>query len=151
FAIGIRAALPVEMRRPGAKKHSPRAKSQPAADPAFQKWMQHVALLPAEDQVAEVVAKLKELNRRYDGNEDHRIMNGVVFDLIIVVDEVTDVSPVRALRSLQKINLSSPRGGSKLADLSPLAGLPLTSVICAGTAVDDLSPLKGMSLKYLEL
>ena len=41
----------------------------------------------------------------------------------------------------------------KLADLSPLRGIPLQRCWCVGTAVSDLSPWKGMPLKnnYCEL
>jgi serine/threonine protein kinase/Leucine-rich repeat (LRR) protein len=41
---------------------------------------------------------------------------------------------------------------TKVSDLSPLQGLPLTSLVCAGTLVKDLSPLKGIkNLSVLNL
>ena len=36
-----------------------------------------------------------------------------------------------------------------MSDLSPLKGMPLTTLNCGGTRVSDLSPLKGMPLKAL--
>jgi len=52
--------------------------SHPALDDAF---IKEVAALPAEQQVARVVARLKELNPGYDGQEEHKIENGKVTEL----------------------------------------------------------------------
>ena len=102
--------------------------------------------------MAAVFAKLKELNPGYDGKVTTKIENGVVTELTIVTDRVTDISPVRPLVKLTNLNCGSSTGVSKgqLADLSPLTGLPLTILICSETSVSDLSPLKGMPLTILE-
>jgi Leucine-rich repeat (LRR) protein len=39
--------------------------------------------------------------------------------------------------------------GTRISDLSPLAGMPLTNLSCGMTQVSDLSPLKGMPLTTL--
>jgi len=63
---------------------------------------------------------------------------------------VTDLRPILAYKSLRTLFCGTYFGTqSKLADLSPLAGLPLTSVNCSRTAVADLTPLKGMRLTTL--
>jgi len=135
-------------------------------------FIREVAALPAEQQVARVVAKLKELNPGFDGQETHRIADGKVEELLISAGGVTDISPVRALAGLKKFlcngtyqqvgSLSdlSPLRGLKLhycflaftqvSDLSPLQGMPLVGVNCKGTRVRDLSPLKGAALTALD-
>jgi Leucine-rich repeat (LRR) protein len=131
-----------------------------------------IAALPAEEQVARVVAKLKQLDPGYDGKEDHKIDRGKVWELTLSSTTITDISPVRALRRLTSLtcgglsqNVRSPFASladlqgmaltyfscnnSTVADLSPLRGMPLTGLSIAGTKVADLSPLRGMELKYL--
>ena len=147
-------------------------------DPGFQAWMKGVQTLPAEKQVEAVSKKLVELNPGFDGRINGwdnqgtpKIENGVVTVLGIVTDNVTDISPVRALAGLRTLNCSgssdgkrklsdlSPLQGMKLAtlycgytnasDLSPLRGMPLTTLGCSNSPISDLSPLEGMPLKYL--
>lgn len=119
--------------------------------PAFEKWLKNVASLPAEQQVAAVAAKLKELNPGYDGKVSIKIENGVVTELSFLTDRVTDISPVRALAKLTNLSCAgSGSGKGQLTDLSPLRSLPLRSLICNETSVSDLSPLKGMPLTALD-
>ncbi len=110
-----------------------------------------VAALPAERQLAAVIAKLRELNPRFDGREQHRIARGVVTDLNISTAAVTDLSPVRALAGLQRLTLAPWAGAARgaLADLSPLNGLQLFCLWCHNTQVADLSPLRDMPLTAL--
>ena len=63
--------------------------------------------MPAEEQVKAVAKKLQELNPGFDGKiagPDRQapptIENGVVKQIQFFTDNVTDVSPVRALRGL---------------------------------------------------
>jgi Leucine-rich repeat (LRR) protein len=146
------------------------ARAATGVDDAF---IKEVAALPAEQQVARVVAKLKELNPRFDPattEVTHKIENGVVTEFGFDGRNVTDLSPVRALTGVKKLkcggapvksrlaDLSAIRGlqltfldckNSMVRDLSPLRGMPLTQLNCCGTRVDDLSPLKGMPLTRL--
>ena len=126
-------------------------------DPAFQRWIKEVAALPAEKQVEAVVKKLKELNRGFDGKVTGgngtgtpKIENGVVTEFRFCTDNVTDISPVRALAGLKSLACagSGPDKG-KLADLSPLEGTPLSSLRVYCTQVSNLSPLRGMPLTTL--
>ena len=64
-------------------------------------WIKQVAALPAEKQVEAVAAKLKELNPGFDGKVTPDIEDGVVTELSSL-DEVTDISPLRALKKLTK-------------------------------------------------
>ena len=74
-----------------------------AQQTAFDAWLKQVAALPAEKQVEAVAAKLKELNPGFDGKVTHTIENGVVTELQFLTDNVTDISPVRALTGLQEL------------------------------------------------
>lgn len=120
---------------------------QPLAfeQPGFDQWMKQVAGLPAEDQVKAVIKKLQELNAGFDGKETHKVENGVVVELVFITDNVTDISPVRALAGLNGLNCAGRMKGT-LTDLTPLKGMALTSLYIGITEVSDLSPLKGMPL-----
>src|SRR5262249_41631697 len=111
-----------------------------AVEAIAEAWRKNVARMPAEDQVAAVVSKLKELNDGYNGKEYHAIQNGVVVRLQLESAEITDISPVRALPGLQVFTCSgSEQAPGRLNDLSPLKGLPLTHFGCGWTRVADLS------------
>jgi serine/threonine protein kinase/Leucine-rich repeat (LRR) protein/DNA-directed RNA polymerase subunit RPC12/RpoP len=113
-------------------------------------WLKSVAVMKPEEQVAAVAKKLKELNPGFDGKVEHKIENGVVTELKFLSDNVTDISPVRGLVGLQSLDCSSSvPGKSKLSELSPLKGMSMWALHCAGTAVSDLSPLKEMKLRNL--
>jgi tetratricopeptide (TPR) repeat protein len=115
-------------------------------------WITRVAAMPAEEQVNAVVGKLKELNPDYHGNRDVSINKGVVTQFEVVTDQVTDISPVRAMKGLQILGCKgSGPGKGKLSDLVPLKGLKLKSLDCRYTRVTDLSPLRGMPLKEVQV
>ncbi len=127
-------------------------------DPAFKEWMKDVAALSADKQVDAVARKLQELNPGFDGkvtapnkNAPPAIENGAVTGLGFDTDNVTDISPVRALASLKDLSCRGSAGGKgQLSDLSPLQGLSLRSLSFYSTQVSDVSPLKGMPLTYLD-
>jgi Leucine-rich repeat (LRR) protein len=137
-----------------AAASSPRPeRSASAASPAMppDPFLAAVAAMPAEQQVAIVIAKLRELNPRYDGREQHRVAGGAVTELNVSATAITDLSPVRALAQLQRLTLTPWTGQARgaLADLSPLKGLALTGLGCHNTQVADLSPLQDMPLTAL--
>ena len=114
-------------------------------------WLKQVAALPAEKQVEAVAAKLKELNPGFDGKVTPSIENGVVTDLSFLTDNVTDISPVRALTGLKRLTCggSAPDRG-RLSDLSPLRDMKLTFLQCLNNGeLSDLSPLRGLKLTFL--
>ncbi|HWA98804.1 MAG TPA: protein kinase [Pirellulales bacterium] len=121
--------------------------------PQFEAWVKATQALPAQQQIDAVLKKLMELNPGFDGTTAQtkpKIENGVVTVFTFYSDEVTDLSPVRALTGLQNLYCpGSALGKGRLADLSPLVGMKLTSCNCRWTMVDDLSPLRGMPLTYL--
>ena len=113
-------------------------------------WEKSVAALPADEQVEAVARRLKELNPRFDGKVTPSIDNGVVKALSFLTDDVTNISPVRALPRLESLDCQGSflRKG-KLADLTPLRGLPLKYLKCPSNPVDNLEPLRGMPLNTL--
>jgi serine/threonine protein kinase len=133
-----------------ARLLSPEGRPAPAqgvaADAAA--WERTVATLPAEEQVKAVAARLKDLNPGFDGTVTPTITDDVVTGLRFSTDQVTNIAPVRALAKLESLDVSGRQG--KLADLSPLQGMPLSILKCSRTKVADLSPLKGMPLTWLE-
>jgi len=139
----------------GAGRQKPHHEQQPGAalirpqPPLPDGWLRQVAALPAEQQLPEVIAKLKERNPDFDGQWTPTIEAGVVTELEILTDHVTDLSPLRALSGLLKLNCSGTSGKGPLADLAPLKGLKLTSLTCSSTQVEDLGPLREMKLTSL--
>ncbi len=131
---------------------------KPWFKPAFLEWQKGVAAMPAEKQVEAVAKKLQELNPGFDGkvnevdgNGPPKIDNGVVTELAFSADNVTDVSPVRALLGLKSLQSDgSNLENGKLSDLSPLKGLRFAVINCNETAVHDLSPLAGMPLGEID-
>jgi formylglycine-generating enzyme required for sulfatase activity/serine/threonine protein kinase/Leucine-rich repeat (LRR) protein len=125
--------------------------------PAFQQWIKDVAAMPAEKQIDAVSKKLMELNLGFDGKvadwngtATPKIENNVVTEFAIVTDNVTDISPVRALSGLKKLwSYGSRPGAGQFSDLSQIRGMPLTHLSFANTQVSDMSPLVGMPLTYL--
>jgi len=146
--------------------------------PGFEPWSQEVAAMPAEQQIEAVSKKLMELNPEFDGKVTANTSGNQVTELIFLTDNVTDISPVRALTHLKTLgctgtpkpmstivtgkleDLSPLKGmqvsrlilhGTRVSNLSPLEGLPLTYLMCPSTQVSDLSPLKGMKLTELDI
>jgi Leucine-rich repeat (LRR) protein len=127
------------------------AEQRRAAERATAAFLASISALPPDQQVAVVMAKLRQLNPGFDGKETHRVERGVVTELAFSTANVADILPVGALRSLRRLTLSPWQVNEKgvLADLSPLKGLPLAWLYCQNNPVRDLSPLKGMPLVTL--
>ena len=72
------------------------------------------------------------------------IDNGVVRNVRFATDNVTDISPVRALVGLGKLicagTITNNIANGKLSDLSPLQGMQLTVLHFPYTQVSDLLP-----------
>jgi Leucine-rich repeat (LRR) protein len=112
--------------------------------------VQRIAALPAAVQVEEVRQELMRRNKGFDGALKHQIEGDVVTELSLegpTCDQVTDLSPVRALVGLKSLGGRLPQ----LSDLSPLKEMKLTELSLEARQVKDLSPLKGMPLKTLSV
>ncbi|WP_238389256.1 leucine-rich repeat domain-containing protein [Urbifossiella limnaea] len=105
--------------------------------------VQRIAARPAEQQVEEVRKELMQRNPGFDGKVGHKIEDGVVAELRIVTDKVTDIAPIRVFSALQMLDLSGTAHREEkgpLTDLTPLAGMNLaglTKLDLSGTEVGD--------------
>jgi formylglycine-generating enzyme required for sulfatase activity len=131
-------------------------------DPAFPQWVKEVQAMPAEKQVEAVSKKLVELNSGFDGKlgsgwngqilREPKVENGVVTELMLFTDKVTDISPLRVLSGLKTLTCMGSDFNGILTDISPLRGMQLTTLLLQGNRnLTDISPLKGMPLTHLQL
>ncbi len=121
-----------------------------AAQAEFEQWSAKVAGVPWPKQVEEVREEMKRRNPGFDGKLEPFIVNNAVAELTFLSDEIKDISPVRALTALMKLNCQgSAPGKGKLTDLGPLTGLRLTVLFCSNTHVAELSPLRSLPLTQL--
>src|SRR5262245_17564333 len=85
-------------------------------DPAFEQWIKSVAKMSPEEQVKAVTAKLRERNPDLkllkEKNPDlerefltHEIKNGKVTNVYLSTDDVSDISPLRALPHLSVLKI----------------------------------------------
>lgn len=127
-------------------------------EPAFKQWMMDVQAMPARKQLEAVSQKLVELNPGFDGKltgypgkQPPVITNRIVTSLGVATDNITDISPIKALSGVTNLKLdSSDTTTSKFRDLSPIEGLQLTTIAFNNTNVADLEPLRGMPLTFVE-
>lgn len=115
-------------------------------------WLRSVSSMSGVEQVVAVGNRLKELNPGFGGQVKSTMEFGTLVRLEFVTDEVTNISPLRALTKLRTLVCMGSGGEQpgRLEDLSPLRGLSLTSLHCGRTRVADLTPLKGMPLETLD-
>lgn len=124
-------------------------------------------------KVDAIVRRLVELNPGFDGQIDPIVVDGEVVEVKLIVDHVTNLSPLQSFARLRNLSCAgSAPGSGQLADLSPLkgmhlraldisnsqvsnlaplAGMPLERLFCAETNVSDLAPLAGMPLTHLQV
>lgn len=153
----ITAKLEPVVKQPGGTT----ASQENRDSPAFRKWVEDVWGLPGVKQLEHVSKKLIELNPGFYGKltgplHTHSVPiiseHGQVIELMVLVDYVSDISPVRVLDQLIVLKCAgSGPGKGYLSDLSPLKGLRLTNLDLWGTQVKDLSPLEGMPIEMLNV
>ena len=115
-------------------------------------WIKSVQALPAEQQVEEVVKKLKELNPGWNGPvPESKVEIGFVTALHISSNALRDLSPVRALTGLRFLECKPhlQNTGGSLENLAPLGGMQLHMLAFQSNGVRDLAPIKGMPLRNL--
>jgi hypothetical protein len=153
LAVGVLLCAALVRYLPPGKEtgeEPPRGVKPPAETPsAAELWMRRVAGLPADEQVKEVTARLRELNPGFETDLTPAIEGGVVRGLQFRTDDVRDISPVRAFKGLRQLDCSGAAASRLFSDLSPLVGMELTELNCGHSGVADLSPLKGMKLTSL--
>lgn len=160
FELQSGGAKTITARLVPARKKTPAEVAADAAEakkpwnaPAFKTWMKSVAALPPHDQVKAVSKKLMDLNPGFDGKiigftePEPKIEFGMVTEFGLITNNVTNVSPVRALPDLRRLRFSGSEGWfGRLSDLSPLKGMQLRELQCRHSNLADLSPLRGIPL-----
>ncbi len=104
--------------------------------------------LPASPETPPMLTA-DELRRRL-GTDERATFRRVGMDIVevgLAGAGVKSIEPLKGL-PLRKLDLGFC---TNVDDISPLAGMPLNTLILEGTSVADLSPLKGMQLKVLYL
>jgi serine/threonine protein kinase/Leucine-rich repeat (LRR) protein len=159
------------LRKINEQDAGPIWKKQDEDRAAFEKWAATLAGLPADRLRDAVVAELKRRNPGFDGTVAAGYDGKVLTELRFATDDVTDLTPLRALKDLRVVHcVGSGSGKGKLVslwplkdlrlqqmviwknpikDLGPLRKMPLEDLNCESTLVDDLSPLQGVPLKAL--
>ncbi|OWK39915.1 protein kinase domain-containing protein [Fimbriiglobus ruber] len=172
---GERVAMRASARRPDQPRGPAGVKGvEPPASGPDRDWLTRVARLPADEQVAAVTARLKEINPGFEGPVTPRVEDGVVVGLEFPAHRVTNVSPVRGLAGLRELSCAGthdnpgwvtdlkPLAGLRLrvlsvannihlSDLGPLEEMPLEELYCYGTVVVDLVPLQKCPLTILDV
>jgi Leucine-rich repeat (LRR) protein len=122
------------------------------ASAAWRRFLADVAGKRPDEQVAAVVAKLKETNPGFDGEVRPQTGSDAVTGLALATDSVWDLSPLRALPELENLFATGRGPGrGRLWDLSPLVGLKLRNVSLVHNHVRDLSALADMPLERLDV
>jgi hypothetical protein len=146
-------ALPLKYAKVLEKAPAPPALpdlSPPATSPA---WKKTIAGLSPGHQIAAVSVRLEQLNPGFEGSAlGNRIENDQVVSLKLLTMKAKDLTPLAALPHLTELNCRGPdMGQGILSDLTPIAGLPLTSLSCGVNPISDLKPIAGLRLKGLEI
>jgi Leucine-rich repeat (LRR) protein len=146
------ALTPRSRPRPPAATHTTRA-TEPARKPRTagprpvnENWLGQVRVMPGDQQLIAVRAKLIDLNLGYDGALKSNIVGGKLLGLDADgAAALTDITPLQGVSTLQSVGLRK----TGVTDVSPLKGLLLESVTLP-KGVTDLSPLAEAPLKRLE-
>jgi serine/threonine protein kinase/WD40 repeat protein len=122
----------------------------PPLDP---KWVEQVRALKFDEQAKEVADELKRRNPEFDPADV--VLEQAGRTVRLTSPAVADLTPLRALPKLAEVYVKLPqakRGEARLANLGPLAGLPLRNLTIENCPrVTDLAPLRGAPLKYLHI
>ena len=116
-----------------------------AAVPFTEADISRIAALSATEQVEEVRKELVKRNPGFDGKVEYKIEDGVVTEIRVVTDKMTDIAPIRVFNALRVLDLSGTeldrQGNGQLADLAPLKDMNLSSLTdlsVACTKIDDV-------------
>jgi serine/threonine protein kinase len=131
---------------------TPKKLPPPTDDP----WVAKARELKGEDLVKAVSDRLRELNPKFDGDLHPFINEGKVVEISLPAGTLSNIGPVAAFVDLQRLSASGPYTGfyandNKLADLTPLKGLPLQKITATVMPLSNLSFVNGMPLQYLDI
>ncbi len=134
-----------------------KASAKPWESPEFMQWVKSVAALPDERQLDAVINKLKELNPGFDGklfaapwkgSDPPFVQEGKVYEMLVYIDDMGDLSPLRAFSEIQYLRCNHKRKTGRRIDLSSLSGMKIFSLACHVENL-DLSSVRGIVLTEL--
>jgi Leucine-rich repeat (LRR) protein len=131
--------MPSQQRQPAVEFW----KAFKARRAAAETFAAETAKRPVKDQVATVVARLKQLNADKVGPLGSLIENdAIAATTLVLTAATTDVTPLRAFTKLKKLTLT---GGPHWLDISAVNSLPLEELTCtADIALRNAPVLRGM-------
>ncbi len=121
--------------------------------PLDPKWVASLEkMTDPKERYEEVCTELKRRNPGLSGIRPFEAMEGTVRSLEIHSDFLEDLTPLRALGSLQNLTIrgSIARTG-RLQNLEPLRGMGLVLLDVENQRVSNLAPLEGMTLYHLDI
>ncbi|WP_417393314.1 protein kinase domain-containing protein [Gimesia sp.] len=127
-----------------------------------QEWLAQTQKLPALEKFQAVMEKLQDLNPGFEGKKGKNVYvayqggrpNQYVHQINIKSDHLQDISPLKALQSLQAIDIAgTPRKLSQFKDLSPLTDLDQLRYLTVSMhpQLTEISSLQNLKLKNLTL
>tara|TARA_R110001592_G_scaffold315310_1_gene591200 strand:- start:20547 stop:23618 length:3072 start_codon:yes stop_codon:yes gene_type:complete len=125
-------------------------------------WLAQTQKLPAVEKFHAVIEKLQELNPSFEAKLQKNVFlayhgggpNLTVVQVNIQSDHLQDISPIKALQSLQAIGIAgTPRKLSQFKDLSPLTDLDQLRYLTVSMhpQLTEISSLQNLKLKNLTL
>jgi len=141
----------------GQPVEKPKASAKPWESPEFTQWVKSVAALPDEKRLEAVIMKLKELNPGFDGklfaapwkgSDPPYVQEGKVYEMLIYIDDLGDLSPLRAFSEIQYLRCNHKRKTGRRINFSPLSGMKILSLACHVENL-DLSSVRGIVLSEL--
>src|SRR5688500_13658850 len=111
--------------------HAPPADAQPKKKDDLEPWLKQTKTLPAEERIKAALEKLAERNPGFPVEAaTFKVIDGKVDELAVPGDYIADLSPLRALPELRKLNAGAREGGKgKIKDLVPLKDLRQLTVL----------------------
>ncbi|MBI5819223.1 MAG: hypothetical protein HZA88_09545 [Verrucomicrobia bacterium] len=102
------------------------------------------------EQLKTFLAELRKQNPGFNGEMPWtRRENEQVVEIVLRVDDLVNLSPLRSLPALQKLTLWNSGTEAKSVDLTPLKGMKLAELTFSRTQAKDLSLLKNISCARL--
>lgn len=118
---------------------------------ATAEFVAQVEPLSSRERLEAVEKRLRELNPNYKQPLGRTFRDGRVHSVHLIIDDVTDITPLRALTDLRELTLTNqkpptPFDQPTFSDLSPLNTLPLEELNCDGWLVErNRAVLEGMA------
>jgi hypothetical protein len=114
-------------------------------------WAAAVARMKPQEQVQAVSEELKRRNPGFDGLLEAAYKDGVVDDLRLCTDTITDGWPLAAIPGVRILHVAGSKESGLLTDLSFVREMPEVQVLNCGRNKDlrDLSPLQGRRIYVL--